>query len=216
MKSRGIVSNLWWLAKVLTALVNAVTDLGKKLGLTEEQVDEKVHLLSTSDGVIVINQWAEITIGKSVSAPADWWDKFLEMMISACAFVSYRNQDINGQNFPYQNGDLEPKHVETLSIKQKLRELGRQTMSTREVKDYIDFRGYRSATLVELLWWWLKNPTEHANCLVFALGSVWRGLVPCVHGRGVYRELSLRSTEDGWDEVCSFAVVRKPATPVGK
>lgn len=213
MKSVGIVSTLWWLAKVLTALIGAVQDLGKKLGLTDEQVDAKVHCLSTKDGAVVIKQVAEVIIGKqptaSVPAPTDWWDKFLEMMISACGFVSYRNPDVNGKNFPYQDGDLEPKRVETLSIKQKLCELGKSNMSTQEVRDYIDSMGYRSATLVELLWWWLKNPAKHADCLVFALGSVWRGLVPCVRGHGGGRGLYLLSSERDWRRLCSFAVVRK-------
>lgn len=142
----------------------------------------------------------------------------LEKMISACGFVSYRDPDINDKNFPYQDGDSEPKQVKTLSIRQKLRELGQTTMSTQEVGDYVDAQGYRSATPVELLWWWLKNPAKHNDCFVFALGSLWRGRVPYILARDVHRELDLRSAGRDWLKDCSFAVVRinKPVAPTGK
>ena len=206
-----IVKVLGWLVAVIGGLLEELREL---LGDNEEAINERLHQLAKPAGRKKLKKMAAlIAAGQepttSASDPADWWDKFLETMISACGFVSFRNSDVNGKNFPYQDGDLEPKQVETFSIKQKLRELGRSMMSTQEVKDYIDFMGYRSATLVELLWWWLKNPAKHTDCLVFALGSVWRGLVPYVLGSGGHRGLSLRSTEDDWSERCSFAVVRK-------
>ena len=205
-----IVKVLGWLVSVIGALLEELKDL---LGDNEEAINERLHHLVKPDGRKTVKKMAALIAGQepttSAPAPANWWDKFLEMMISACGFVSFRNSDINSKNFPYDGGDLDQKHVETLSIKQKLRELGRSTMPTQEVKDYIDSQGYRSATLVELLWWWLKNPDKHKDCLVFALGSVWRALVPYVLGDGGRRELDLLSAENDWDEHCLFAVVRK-------
>ena len=205
-----IVQVLGWLVAVIGGLMDELKEL---LGDAEDAINERLHQLAKPAGRKTLKKMAALIAGQepttSVPAPADWWDKFLAMMISTCGFVSYINENIIGKNFPYQDGDLEPKQVETLSIKQKLRELGRSAMTTQEVKDFIDFSGYRSATLVELLWWWLKNPMEHANCLVFALGSVWRGLVHYVYGNGDRRGLGLNSTEFGWSGDCSFAVVRK-------
>ena len=205
-----IVKVLGWLVAVISGLLDELREL---LDNNEEAINERLHLLAKPAGRKTLKKMAALIAGQetttSVSAPADWWDKFLEMMISACGFVSFRNSDINSKNFPYDGGDLDQKHVETLSIKQKLRELGKSVMSTQEVKDYIDSMGYRSATLVELLWLWLKNPAKHTDCLVFALGSVWRALVPYVLGDGGRRELDLLSAENDWDEHCLFAVVRK-------
>ena len=95
-------------------------------------------------------------------APSDWWDKFLAMLIRACEF-SYVNSNITGVNFPYQAGDLEPKQVNVISIKQKLRELGASVLSTQQVLDYLDSLSYRPARLMELLWWWITNPTKRSN-----------------------------------------------------
>lgn len=209
-KVHWIVSGAGWIATVLSALLAAVCQLGKKMNLTEEDVETRIHRLSTAEGVTVIEQIAGLILGQTPTvAPTDWWNQFLSMMISAGQFVSGVNPNITGDNFPFQAGDLQPKQVEVVSIKQRIRELGVGWLTTQQVKDYIDSLGYRPATLVELLWWWTKNPSKWNDCLVVALGSVWGGHVPFVRGYGAHRSLSLDSVGFDWYEGCGFAVVRK-------
>lgn len=209
-----IVSAAGWITAVVGALLVAVRKLGGELGLAEEQVDERIHLLSTPAGESILTQFAALILGQGqavvvATAPPDWWERVIAMMIRVCEFVSYINPNITGANFPYQTGDLDPKQVEVISIKQRIRDLGVGYLTTQQVLDYLNSLGYRPARLMELLWWWIMNPTKRANCLVVALGSVWRGLVPCVGGDGSYRGLGLDSVESDWPGRCAFAAVRK-------
>lgn len=142
-----------------------------------------------------------------LAAPS-WWSQFLAALIRVCQFVPYVNPDITGENFPLCDGDLAPKSVEIISIEEYLQKLGKSLLSTLEVKAYLDVLGYRPATLVELLFWWLQNPAKWSNCLVVALGSAWCGNVPYVYGDGSFRKLNLYSTENVWNEVYEFAAVR--------
>ena len=204
------VKGAGWVASLISALWAVTYQLGKKMNFTEEDVEARIHRLSTAEGSPIIEQIASLILGQTPTvAPSDWWNKFLAMMISAGQFVSGVNPNIMGDNFPYQAGDLESKLVEVISIKQRIRDLGVSWLTTQQVIDYLDSLGYRPATLIELLWWWIKNPSKWNDCLVVALGSVWDGGVPCVGGDGAYRDLYLDSVERGWGEGCEFAVVRK-------
>jgi len=201
------------LLNIIIRVWTAVRKLGEQLELSLEDTTSQMHVLSTPDGDIIIDRIAQLIVGGPVavdkSAPADWWDILLDMLIQLGQFVSYVNSNINGTNFPYQPGDLDFKEVFNISIKKKLRELGRDWLSTQEVKDFLAEQGYRPATLVELLWWWLQNPAKHKNCLVVALGSIWDDRVPCVSGDDADRGLGLYSVQLHWDEGYVFAAVRK-------
>lgn len=139
------------------------------------------------------------------------WSKFLAVHIQMGGFVSYIDENITGENFPLQDEDLEFGPVEIISIREYLKSLGRRALSTNEVLAYLAKLGYRPATLLELLLWWLANLAKHANCLIVALGSVWRGNAPYVDGNDGYRYLYLRSIEYDWREYDEFAAVRKRA-----
>lgn len=60
----AIVSALWWLAKVLTALVNAIKDLAKEKGLSDDVVNERVLVLGKPEGEVTIKQMAALIIGQ--------------------------------------------------------------------------------------------------------------------------------------------------------
>ncbi len=206
----AIVSSAGWISTFLGFLMKAVFELGKKLGLGKEEINERIYQLSTPEGEAIAQKFAAIILGQaSTTAPADWWNMFVAWLIRACEFVSYTDPNITGENFPYQPGDLEPKKVEIVSIKDRLRELGVSVLSTQQVRDYLDSLGYRPARLVELLWWWITNPTKRGNCLVAALGSMWGVSVPCVNDDGSDRLLNLYSVESDWCGRYEFAVVCK-------
>lgn len=197
----SIVSGAGFLAAVWTALTAAV----RKLGGTDEQM----HRLSTPEGAETVERMAALIVGKpeTQAAPvSSWWSAIFIALVRACRFT-YMNPAITAENFPC--GDVKPGQVVVISIKARLAELGRQWLSTKEVMAYLAELGYRPATLLELLFWWLANPTKQANCLAVALGQVWRGLAPCVCGNGGSRDLSLDSVLVDWNEYCEFAAVRK-------
>lgn len=200
------VSGAGWIGAVISALWVALFQLGKKMGLTEEDVETRIHRLATSEGVPIIEQIAALILGQ---APTDWWSKFFITMIQAGQFVSGVNPNITGANFPFRDGDDEPQQVEVVSIKQRIRDLGVSLLTTQQVIDYLDALGYRPATIVELMWWWVKNPSKLSDCFVVALGSVWNDSVPCIRGYGAYRILRLDMVEDGWRIDFEFAAVRK-------
>lgn len=150
----------------------------------------------------LLGELAQFIVGK-VAAPMMQvaWNIMLTWIIAACRFVSYVDPDITAEHFPLQPSDLTIKEVVTIAIE--------RAMSTEAVLALLDSMGLRSATLVELLWWWLTNPDKQSNCLVVALGSVWAGQAPCVGSSGDYRELLLRSLAGDWRARCAFAAVRK-------
>ncbi len=191
-------------AGVMATVVALLTDAICKLGGDFSHV----HRLTTDEGKDTVNKIANLIVGNKpaeVPASPNWWEKLLAALVRACGFT-YVNPSVNGENFPC---NTEPGQVEIVSIKARLAELGRSWLSTADVKDYLDMMGYRPATLVELLLWWLANPARHASCFVVALGQLWRGDAPYVGGNGDYRYLDLGSIEDGWDGRCGFAAVRK-------
>lgn len=59
----AVVASLWWLAQVLTALINAVKELAKKRQLTADEVDEKFLVLGKPEGEPVIDQIASLILG---------------------------------------------------------------------------------------------------------------------------------------------------------
>ena len=195
------------LLSIIVRLIAAVRKL-----LSPEQVGPAIRRLASPAGESIIGQMAALVAGQPVATAlitADFWSKFLELLIRAGNFVSYANPDINGKNFPYQPGDLDFKKVEVVSIKERLKTLDRDRLSTQEVMDFLAVAGYRPATLFELLWWWIQNLQLQNDCLVVALGSVWDGDVPFVDGHGADRELYLNTVEGDWDGCYGFAAVRK-------
>jgi len=112
---------------------------------------------------------------------------------------NFINSDINETNFPIQ--PIRGK-VEILKFEKYI--------SKKEVLEKIKEKGFEPANLDELLDYVKKDWNK--KDWTFTLGSVWRGLVPCVNGYCGHRELDLDSTESDWSEDCSFAVIKKDNT----
>jgi hypothetical protein len=72
---------------------------------------------------------------------------FVRWAISACRFTSYIHPNILDGIFPLQDGDLVVKEVSIDTIS--------RTMSREEACQLFLSKGYRAATFVELLHWWL-------------------------------------------------------------
>jgi len=192
-------------------LVRTVVGALRKRGGT---VDHLRPLLREPE---LVDKVFDLIVGQPAETPTSpgWWSQFLAALVKMCGFVSYTNPDITGENFPYRDGDLAPQPVEIISIKDRLKELGRSWLKTEEVKAYIAELGFRPATLLELLFWWLQNPAKRSDCLclMVALGSTWRGSVPFVDRYGSNRRLCLYLLETiwSWSEGYGFAAVRLAA-----
>ena len=89
-----------------------------------------------------------------------------------------------------------------------------KSMSTDNVLKELDRRGYRLATLPELLAFGAKFPEKQREFPIVALGSVWTisggdRYVSCLYEGGSGRGLNLDWCDDGWDGFCRFLAVRK-------
>lgn len=129
------------------------------------------------------------------SSPADIWEMFFTIMISACRFstlpmkrilgLEYAprtiHPDIVSKNFPYQENDLEPpKKVETVSLTQRMAAHDTLSLTKHEALQYLEELHYRPATLMEMLWWWIKSPPQEGAGIIIALGSIWNNQAPYI------------------------------------
>ena len=182
------------MAEVWLALDRAVRERGGD--------DDAVAQLTTNKGQHLIGPIADLLVN-TVAVPIMQvgWHLVLTWIIGVCRFVTYVDPNITADNFPFQLGDLTIKEVIKVAIP--------VAMSTQDVLKFLDNRGLRPATLVELLWWWLTHPAEQSNCMVVALGSVWDGNAPFVGGDGAHRCLALGTVALDCSAPCAFAAVRK-------
>lgn len=121
----------------------------------------------------------------------------------------WANDDISDEHFPRQDG--EPNA--TAPVKFDYLHLDCDA-STEDVEREIEKRGFRSATIRELLAWGERHSEEQRKYPVVALGSSWLHPVRCRHvaclvGYGGVRGLDLSWTDDDWFRHCRFLVVRK-------
>ena len=121
-------------------------------------------------------------------------------ILPVCRFTSYVHPNIMAGIFPLQEGDLVVKDVSIVTIS--------CTMSREEACKSFLLTGYRAATFVELLHWWLVHPTQESDHLVVALGSEWLGNVPHIDARNGCRGLSLSGIGGDCSVLWRFAVVR--------
>lgn len=162
--------------------------------------DDAISQLNTAKGQHLIESIADLLVGKVVQVA---WNIILPWIIAACQLVDGVDQDITAERFPLQPDDLTIKNVINVAIP--------HSMSSFEVVRYLNTEGLRPATLVELLWWWLTNPTKQEDCLVVALGSAWGGRVPYIIGDVVDHKLCLSGLTGEWERNHTFAAVSKSA-----
>jgi hypothetical protein len=118
----------------------------------------------------------------------------------------WKNNNITSKNFP-------SKRKGTVDIEIILVHFNHPIYSDEAIKK-LDEQGLRSAELPELLAFGAKYPDIQRDFPVIALGSVWQGPggdrdCTSLYGRGSGRGLSLSWLDDGWDDYCRFAAVRK-------
>ena len=116
--------------------------------------------------------------------------------------LDYCNENITETNFldDGQRGGVEILHFDSLITE------------TEEVITQIEEKGYRPATIYELLIWAKDN--WNGKDIIVALGSVWRGLrggrsVPYLWSGSRERILALHWFEGDWGRDYRFAAVRK-------
>ena len=115
--------------------------------------------------------------------------------------LDWVNDSINDKNFPYEKTKGK---VELLAFKKYI--------STEDALKEMDEKGFRPATIHEMLSW-VKNNWNGKDWVV-ALGSVWQDAfggryVAYLCGRASERELHLYWVGGGWHGDCRFLVVRK-------
>lgn len=129
--------------------------------------------------------------------------------IAACRF-DYVNQDIIEQHFPL--ADPVANVSDMLTVSQK--DLGGSNMTIAEIESSIDRKGWRRATLVELLVY--AKAKWNGRDLFIALGSSWVNphgfrYVPylCEDGGGRELDLDWDVPVGRWGGACLFLVVCK-------
>jgi len=189
------------------SILSVGCDLDKAV---EKQKGDLVAAVGKNPGLIV--QMAALVVGTTAEAvnPAmSWQFQLLALLIILGQFVSYVHPDINATNFPFSAADLDGLIERARSIVLVTIKHLDHDPETPEVLRIIDSKGLRPATLLELLVKWLINPGQWKDCLVVALGSVWRELVPYVCGYGSHRKLHLSTVAYTWDRRYTFAAVSK-------
>jgi hypothetical protein len=133
------------------------------------------------------------------------YDMPLANLIAAGRY-DWKNGDINDQNFPISGSGTSETEIALFHFN--------KSMSTDVVLDELDKRGFRAATLRELLALGADQPELQRQFPIIALGSIWRD--PCDNrgvaflGRnGAERYLSLDWCEGDLGDFCRFAAVRK-------
>ncbi|PIT95094.1 hypothetical protein COT98_01065 [Candidatus Falkowbacteria bacterium CG10_big_fil_rev_8_21_14_0_10_39_9] len=121
----------------------------------------------------------------------------------------YKNSGINGKKFP-----ISPEMIgKKVDIAGKLFHFHREISSEDAISE-MDKKGYRPATLMELLALGAAHPELQREFLVIALGSIWHlssviRCVPCLRVGGSGRELNLRCFGVAWVALDRFFGVRK-------
>ncbi len=135
----------------------------------------------------------------------------LSDLIKSAEF-NWVNSDITEKHFPINqrpNGAVEMKVFTVQDLVGATR-----SVTSKEVIQEMDNRGYRPAELPELLAFAMTNPDEQRKYPIVSLGSIWQDWlgdqgVPYLWGGGFGRSLYLGWFDDGWDSRYRFLAVRK-------
>ncbi|MBU2109432.1 hypothetical protein KKB71_00515 [Patescibacteria group bacterium] len=125
---------------------------------------------------------------------------------------------IKAGKYDWENDDITEKHFPsqetgTMEVAIELFHFGKN-METDKVLAELDKKGYRPATLKELLALGEKHPDLQREFTIIALGSVWRApdgsrRYACLDRDGFERYLYLYWLANRWRDICRFAAVRK-------
>lgn len=128
--------------------------------------------------------------------------------VIVAGYYDYVNKSITEASFPLG--------VEEQSKKELIMKLfcfNRYVKSEEAIRE-MDGKGYRPATLRELLAFGEKYPELQRQFPIVALGSVWTGpdrvsCVPMLRGDSAHRDLFLHCLGGIWDSDYRFLAVRK-------
>jgi len=184
---------------IMTDLTSAIREVGGS--------SEDIHRLATPDGRLTIREMAKLAVRKPiiVGYPVTIdHDQTLEQMIAAGRY-DWKNGDINAKHFPLTGTGRVEVTLELIHLN--------RVINTNDALKEIDQRGYRPATIAELLALGASQPELQRQFPIIALGSVWRHplgdrVVAYLHKSVSKRRLNLCWISDVWGEVCRFLVVR--------
>lgn len=220
-------------------LLNVLAKLVRALSVKGVSAEE-IRALDTPAGEGTLDRVAGWMVAgmraseDSCAPPSDWWDLVLLVLLSLCNFDKDTPHSglskLNGKNFPYRHGDLESKEVKLISIRCEFERvaptrIGSDGLYEHEVRAYLAREGFRPATLVELLLWWIANyagvirADVDSSVTLVALGSESHGGgYPCVHFHvfdnkpfmpKVFRQFFISKPASGmWPEDRKFAAVK--------
>lgn len=148
--------------------------------------------------------------GKTFSVVVNY-DQSLKKMIRAGKY-DWVNDNITQKHFPTERQGKEEVEIRIFSTEELVGKM--RAVSFDEVLEALERKGYRPANLPELLTIGAEFPDKQREFPIIELGSVWRGsvgrrIVACLCRGGSERRLLLDWLDDGWDDYCRFAAVRK-------
>ena len=134
----------------------------------------------------------------------DYSDTFKQRV--ATGHYDWNNSDITEKHFPIKGEGQVKRDLELINYG--------KSISTELILEVIDARGYRPATIEELLAFGATYPEVHRELVIVALGSVWceddERVVAYLGGGGrLERQLNLVDFWRKWNDYYHFLVVRK-------
>jgi len=187
--------------ETLVSLIEEVEDLGcsdddiRRIK-TNKALRRQIAELIVSDRVICGRHNVVVDYGMSLADMID------------IGRYDWKNNDIMTKHFPISGSGTSETEIVLFQFN--------KGMSTDAVLAELDKRGFRAATLPELLALGADQPELQRQFPIIALGSVWRRPdgnrnVACLGRRDAERFLLLDWYEFVWCGVCRFAAVRKSA-----
>lgn len=199
----GFVSVMGALLGFITNLVAAFT----KRGGTDEQLHELFVGKKSEEFIAKVADLAMSMVGEvrnGLHIVVDYSKSLVQMI--AVGTYDWVNSDITAEHFP-------AKGEGRVELVPELVHYGKFMNSDDIVQD-LDQRGFRPATLPELLAYGEKYPDKQRKFPIVALGSVWRYWdgarhVACLDGPDSRRWLHLNIWESGWYGCYHFLAFRK-------
>lgn len=177
-----------------------------------ELTEEDFYLLGTPEGDPIIEAMVEAAVsrlGLPSYAITVNYKLTVEQMVVALGCDGYVNTNIDTQNF---GEEVAAKKDAKEYLNVVLFHLGREATS-QEVRDEMEKRGLRPATLAELLAFGAQHPEKQREFPIAALGSdcvLYGGRrVAYLWGDASKRDLFLYCLGGGWRAAWRFLAVRK-------
>lgn len=183
-KVNSIVSGGGLFLGIMTDLSSAMREEGG--------TDEDFYRLATPDGRLTIREMAKLAVRKPIIVDYPVTIDFgqtLEQMIAAGRY-DRKNGDITAKHFPLTGTGQVAVNLELIHFN--------RVINTDDALKEIDARGYRPATIAELLALGASQPELQRQFPIVALGSVWRSLDGSRDVAFLYEDASLRYLDLGW------------------